>query len=87
MSIEEKLKENLPTINFEYYMGWHGEKGAQRLYRNNELGLQMEVYTPKKHGQWGKAKTFYFIDSEKNMKWTDPVAFTKECIKRGILKS
>ncbi len=81
-----KKPADLPEIQFQYRMGWNTAKGAQRLYRNDELGLQMEIHTPKEKGIWGKQKNFYYIDGDKT-EWTDPIEFTKEVIKRGLIKN
>lgn len=43
------------------------DSGGQAMYRDDEMGVQMEVHTPKnkRSGKWGVGKTYYFIDGDK----------------------
>lgn len=50
-----------------YTIGMVGDWGAQRLYRNEQLGIQKEVFTKRKrfgdiYSGWRKAKVHLFLD-------------------------
>ena len=52
-----------------YMMGLVGDWGARRLYRNNELGIQREIYTKRQrhgdiYGGWKEGKVTYFLDND-----------------------
>lgn len=50
---------------WSYIRGMIYEKEYQRLYRDNELGVQMEMFTRRKDGFVnGKTKVYYFIDND-----------------------
>lgn len=49
--------------NWKYRCGGHEERGAQRLYRDDVLGVQKEVYARRRaNGEWLRGKAYYFID-------------------------
>ena len=48
-----------------YVHGMQGSKGAHRVYRNDDVGLQVEVVTAKtKSGGWAKGQRYYFLDGD-----------------------
>ena len=49
-----------------YYTGISFERGAQRLYRNDDHGIQKEVFTTRSPLtlQWGEGKAYYFVDGD-----------------------
>lgn len=54
-----------------YHMGMSGDWGAQRMYRNNELGIQREVHTKRKrygdiYSGWHNGEVSYFLDGDPN---------------------
>ena len=55
---------NLPL---EYTMGMTGDAGAQRMYRNNEHGVQKEVHTKRKkkgdiYSGWKEGRVYFYLD-------------------------
>lgn len=48
-----------------YRWGGHSEKEAHRLYRDDELGVQKEVYTRRRRdGTWLDGKEYFYIDND-----------------------
>lgn len=63
-----KLSKELTDIKWHFRCHMNFENEGQLLYRNDELGIQMEIYTPKKNGfvdKTKKPKRYYFIDGDK----------------------
>ena len=58
--------EEFCELRFDYIMGMTFDHGAQRMYRNDEHGLQHEIHTKrnKRTGEWGKEKRYWFVDSD-----------------------
>lgn len=55
-----------PRVIPKFVLAFHlrtGE-GGHLLYRDDGLGVQMEVHTPRKNGGWGKGVRTYFIDGD-----------------------
>ncbi len=51
------------SVNWQYQYGGHGRCGAQRVYRDNELGVQCEIITRRRtNGEWLRGESFFFID-------------------------
>jgi hypothetical protein len=50
----------------EYRFGMSGDKGARRLYRNDALGIQKEVFTKRnpRTMEWGYGEAYYFVDGD-----------------------
>ena len=50
----------------EYRTGMTFDTGAQRLYRNDQHGVQKEVYTPRNPAtcEWGAGKAYFFLDGD-----------------------
>lgn len=53
----------------QYTLGMTGDWGAQRMYRNNVLGIQKEVVTERTHygdpyGGWKDGTVAYFMDRD-----------------------
>ena len=56
---------------FKYTLGMTGEAGAQRIYRNDDLGVQKEVYTRRKrygdiYSGWQEGEVAFFLDGDPN---------------------
>jgi hypothetical protein len=66
MSGKELTYEEFTSQPLQYTMGIRTDKGAQRMYRNEELGIQRETHTPysERTGEWGKGIVAYFIDGD-----------------------
>lgn len=63
-----KLNKELANIKWHFRCHMNFANEGQLLYRNDELGIQMEIYTPKKYGyvdETKKPKRYYFIDNDK----------------------
>jgi len=51
---------------FRMYMHLnYGPKGAQMVYRDDEMGIQCDIFTPKKRGVWQAEQRIYSIDGDK----------------------
>lgn len=50
--------EEFCELCFEYRLGFTFDTGAQRMYRNDKHGIQVEVQTGrnKRTGAWGKGQ-------------------------------
>jgi hypothetical protein len=64
MTLEEFRKMPLT-----YTYGINGDAGASRLYRNEDLGIQMEVHTKRKrkgdiYSGWEEGAVSYFLDGD-----------------------
>ena len=68
--------EEFKKLPFVYRTGVRYTKSAQRLYRNDEYGLQKELITRfnTKKQEWGTGKVFYFVDGDPN-EYTDIETF------------
>ena len=56
----------LPTI---YCTGYQADWGAHRMYRNEPIGLQVEVVTKRKkrgdiYSGWRDGKMFFYLDAD-----------------------
>jgi len=65
----ELTYEEFCQLPFVYTTGLSFDWGAQRMYRNEDFGLQIEVVTKRKHygdiyGGWKKEKRSYYIDAD-----------------------
>jgi hypothetical protein len=63
-------REEFGKQPLQYVGGMSGAWGAQRMYRNNQLGIQREVVTKRKryddvHGGWEEGDVSYFLDGDK----------------------
>ena len=61
--------EEFGQMPLTYTMGLVGDVEAQRLYRNEELGLQKEVYTKRAkpgdvYGGWLDGEVYYYLDGD-----------------------
>ena len=61
--------EEFCQLPFVYTQGLSFDWGAQRMYRNEEFGFQIEVVTKRQHygdiyGGWGEEKRSYFLDGD-----------------------
>lgn len=59
---------DLPTM---YCGGYQADWGAQRMYRNERIGLQVEVVTKRvrrgdPYSGWREGKVFYYLDADRN---------------------
>jgi hypothetical protein len=82
MSVEEMNKAlgmNRPELTFEefcnlpvpYVMGMTFDCGAIRIYRNKDIGLQIEIITKRKikadiYSEWKPEQRYYFLDNDAN---------------------
>jgi len=66
MTRPELTYEEFSELPMQYHMGMTFETGAQRLYRNDEHGVQKEVYTKRnpRTCEWGKSTTAFFLDGD-----------------------
>jgi len=64
--MQEFTFEEFCDTPMQYRIGMLYERGAQRLYRNDSIGIQKEVFTKRNPltGQFGKSKTFFFLDCD-----------------------
>ena len=56
---------------WEFKVSLSGEKKHELLYRDDELGAQLEIYTPVYGGpysqRFGEEKWYYFIDNDERV--------------------
>lgn len=66
MNRPELTFEEFCLLPMQYTMGMRFDTSAQRMYRNEEVGMQEEVITPfNPHRQtWGIGDTSYFLDGD-----------------------
>lgn len=66
MALSELTFEEFCQKPLTYTMGMRFDDGAQRMYRNEELGIQKETITPfnEKSFSWGESKVGYFLDGD-----------------------
>lgn len=69
--------EEFCQLPLQYTLGFSGDGGAQRMYRNEEIGLQKEVHTKRKHhgdiyGGWCDPVVAYFLDGDER-KFDTPI--------------
>jgi len=63
-------REDFEKQQLQYISGMSGAWGAHRVYRNNQLGIQREVVTKRKHHDdiysgWKNGDVSYFLDGDK----------------------
>ena len=58
--------EEFCELRFDYIMGMTFDHGAQRIYCNDEHGLQHEIHTKrnKRSGKWHSEKICWFLDGD-----------------------
>ena len=56
-----ELPQTLKEIPFKYHGGWHGEHEAERIYLNEEFGINVTLVTPRRNGRWGKGKKYFSL--------------------------
>ncbi len=66
---EEMTYEEFCTTKFLYTLGTVGDWGAQRMYRNERLGIQKETITKRNrygdiYSGWKDSKVAYFLDGD-----------------------
>jgi hypothetical protein len=71
MNRPELTIEEFCNLHFPYVMGMTFDWGAQRMYRNKDIGLQIEVVTKRKrkgdiYSEWKKPDYSYFLDGDPN---------------------
>lgn len=60
-----ELVSNQPQPKFEMRMHMAGTNRHSCLYRDDSLGVQMEIHTTKyKTGRFGKGEVIYYIDGD-----------------------
>jgi hypothetical protein len=64
--MEELTFEEFCALPLLYCTGITFETGAQRLYRNNEHGIQKEVFTKRSlhTQQWGEGEVYFYVDDD-----------------------
>lgn len=64
--MKELTFEEFCHLTMTYTTGISYETGAQRMYRNNEHGIQMEILTKRnvRTLEWYEGKSFYFVDGD-----------------------
>jgi len=67
--MEELTFEEFCSVPLIYCNGYQADWGAHRLYRNDQVGLQIEVITKRKkkgdiYSGWKKQKNFYYLDAD-----------------------
>jgi hypothetical protein len=81
-----RSKGNLRIIpKFELKFHLLSAEGGHALYRDDGLGVQCEIHTPKKNGEWGKQVTSYFIDGD-DREYFSQVDFMESLLKRKKTK-
>ena len=56
--------EEFCLLPLEYKGGITFDRGARRMYRNDAHGIQREVHTPCRRGEWGDGQVSYFLDGD-----------------------
>jgi hypothetical protein len=58
--------EEFCMLPMQYRFGMSSDNSAQRLYRNDAIGLQKEVHTPRdpRTMQWGDGEVSLFLDND-----------------------
>lgn len=69
MARPELTYEEFCELQFTYTLGVNYDWGAQRVYRNEDCGVQMEHVTKRnRHGDiysgWQEQQTAYFLDGD-----------------------
>jgi len=66
MTRPELTYDEFCALPITYRMGMSFETGAQRLYRNDEHGVQKEKHTKRnpQTRKWGRATTAFFLDGD-----------------------
>jgi hypothetical protein len=67
--MKELTFEEFCALPLQYTLGFSGDAGAQRMHRNEEIGLQKEVHTKRKrygdiYSGWRKEVVAYFLDGD-----------------------
>lgn len=64
--MKELTFEEFCHLTMTYTTGISFETYAQRLYRNEEHGIQKETFTPRnaRTMEWGLGRVFYFVDGD-----------------------
>ena len=68
-AMNELTYEEFCQQSLRYVAGMTDDWGAQRMYRNDELGIQQERITERKRygdidSGWKTAKNYFFLDSD-----------------------
>lgn len=69
MKREELTFEEFGRMPLTYTIGMTGDVEAQRMYRNEELGVQKEVYTKRLvagdiYSGWHDGEVYYYLDGD-----------------------
>ncbi len=69
LTCSELTYEEFCQQPMQYTLGMSGDAGAQRMYRNEALGIQRELYTKRRrHGDiysgWHDGEVTYFLDGD-----------------------
>ena len=67
--MEELTFEEFCALPTMYCSGYQADWGAHRMYRNERIGLQVEIVTKRVrrgdiYSGWKKEKRFFFLDGD-----------------------
>lgn len=67
--MEELTFEEFCALPFKYCLGFQADWGAQRMYRNEQVGLQIEIITKRKkkgdiYSGWKPEERFFYLDAD-----------------------
>ena len=60
------LPKNLEGMKFEYIQGIRFSDGAERVYQNKKIGIQINLSAPYKNFEWGEGVKSYSIIGSKD---------------------
>lgn len=72
----------LKAIPFELKMALDGENGGDIYKENAELGLCLQIHTPRENHQWGKEQRYIMFAGEEQFYHLNDDAERKEFIER-----
>jgi hypothetical protein len=69
MNRVELTYEEFTAMPMQYTIGFSGDSGAHRMYRNEQLGIQKETTTKRKrfgdiYSGWKDPENFFYIDGD-----------------------
>ena len=65
--MKELTFEEFSEKPLKYTLGMSFDDGASRMYRNDEIGLQVEVHTKRNPRtlEWGRGSVYWLLDNDK----------------------
>ena len=69
--MEELTFEEFCALPTMYCSGYQADWGAHRMYRNERIGLQVEIVTKRVrrgdiYSGWKEGEVFYYLDADNN---------------------